>query len=142
MSDEELEKLARMVAARVTPAAELLTEIGEDTKAAVTQLRNERTAMPEVTALAARLTSLEEEIETRLPRQPRPPRPWHPRWWGTAPPPAWWRADPKWWGTVRTATGALIAATIVTATWAWMTPFVTLNADYQYWVGIRLTWWL
>ncbi len=142
MTNEELEQLARLVAARILPSAELLTEVGNETKAAAKQLRNERAAMPEVTGLAERIAALEETIETRLPRQPRPPRPWNLKWWLKAPPPKWWPWTPGWWPVSRTMTGAAIALVLASTTWWWTTPLVTLNADYQYWMGIRLTWWL
>ena len=82
MTDDELEKLARMIAARVTPAAEVLTEIGAETKAVLEQLKNERAAMPEVMAQADRIEALEATTRARLPRQPRP---WHLKWWVKAP---------------------------------------------------------
>jgi len=144
MTNEELEQLARLVAARILPSAELLTEVGNETKAAAAQLRNERAAMPEVTVLAAEIAALRAELTTRLPRRPRP---WHLKWWVTAPPPAWWGEQTGWtWPVSRTAMAAILVMGMMMALLSgfqlWTKPVTgILWEDGQRYVTLRLTWW-
>lgn len=150
MTDEELEKLARMVvvglrepiASELRPMVERAQELiqqgemnGPDPTArldAMTQAL-ERASMPEVTALAERVAALEEKIEARLPRQPRP---WHLKWWFATPPPKWWPGSPTWWEISLAATPPALLIGLV----AWTTPYLGSDGS-QWWLSLRLTWW-
>lgn len=154
MTNDELEKLL----ARMISAGELLQEIADEAKAAVRELQTARPPSPEMTAIAARIETLEREMSARLPRRPRP---WNPMYWLTAPPPAWWirmeqnarvHPPPGWavrlaraltpWPVVRTLTGVVILALLLIGFENWTTPFLhDRQADGQWWMGLRLTWW-
>ena len=145
MTDEELKRLAQLTAARLTPAAELMMEVGEDLKTVAARLPAEK-----LDSIAERLDG----IETRLP----PPRPerrwWNPARWLLAPVPRWWTKkaitwiDRAAWFSLKTLAAITIAGVIAGALWTGFDllakPFLVqrMDVDGQWWVGIRLTWWL
>ena len=176
MTDEELEKLAALIADRIKeptakelrPAVEAvlkitardeqsareLAEIGEKVAMIASKLEPPP-SQPQQVDLTPVMKKLA-EIEERLPPPRAGPGMWNPMWWrrrAEKMPEAWresaaWWESPVWWKRLHIAMMAVtalmwvgVAAVTGIGFWVWTTPFTHLNADAEWWLGLRLTWW-
>ena len=159
MTDEELEKLAALVASRIKepiarelrPAVEAVLKItarDEQSARELAEIGQKVDLTPLMETLAA--------IEERLPPPHASPAAWNPVWWlrqiekmpkAWRESTAWWRS-PAWWKRLQIAVATLMAlwwVTMATVTglgfWMWATPETGLGLDGQRWLSLRLTWW-
>ena len=168
MTDEELEKLAAMIADRIKeptarelrPAVEAvlkitardeqsareLAEIGQKVTMAASKLEASASQPQQVD-----LTPLMEMLAARPGA-----RVWNPMWWlrqVEKMPKAWrestgrWKS-PAWWKRLQIAGAAVMAlmwVAMATAIgigfWKWAAPLTRLSPDGQWWLLLRLTWW-